>query len=90
MKNQRELLSDEDNPIIIRISTFGFSKEKKRTFIQYYMKGECNQEEIDSQFLSYEKTMKVEGEYIKITFTDSENIEKYKQIPLIAGKSLRR
>ena len=82
MKNQRELLSDEDNPIIIRISTFGFSKEKKRTFIQYYMKGECNQEEIDSQFLSYEKTMQVEGEYIKITFTDSENIEKYKQIPL--------
>lgn len=46
------------------------------------MKRECNQEEIDSQFLSYEKSLQVEGEYIKIKFTDSENIENFKQIPL--------
>lgn len=78
----RTPISDEDEPIIIRISTFGYSKEKRRQLIQYYIKGELNQEEIESQYMSYEKNMKVEGEYITLKITDSENIDKYNKIPL--------
>ena len=28
-KTERQLISDEDNPIIIRVTTFGFPKKRK-------------------------------------------------------------